>query len=693
MERQSSIVLRRKIAEDSLKESKEIFSNVAKYAPVPIAIIEPDGTYQFINQKFIEIFGYDFNDFKTGKEWFSLAYPDPEHRKNVISAWKSDLKVSLSGQQRPETFTVRCKNGVDRTIIFRPVTLSDNKQCVVYEDVSEQHEIEQAQKLLSSIVETSRDAIISKKIDGTIISWNKAAEKVYGYTKDEMIGCNISIIIPKERHEEMLEITNRIKKGDSANNIETLRVRKDGRVIDVALTVSPITNDAGIVIGASTIGRDISVKKSEERLMENEEKYRSIVENMKIGMYRSTGDPKGRFIWGNTSLLDILGFPTFDILRQIDVADLFSEPEGRKKFLADLKRSGFVMNREIYLKRPDDKQICVRVTALAKFNPAGDIEFINGTVEDITEHKQDSSDLQTLRQELVDIIDFLPDPTCIIDQNRRVIAWNSAMEHITGISKTEIIGCSEFEHVFKIKGVPHPVLIDLLTASDDEIGKVYSHITREGGSLTAEGFIPSLYSGRGAYAWIRASPLHDSAGKNIGAITVIRDISKEREIDESSILEKNKSASGILRGSSMSEDANRGFIRDASIETPGNLSPLYLSHALKMAQDYIAILDKSGKCLWANDSLVNAVHTENCSDLSGKSLALFIAPEFRKVALNCLSYVKKNGHSIIPLMMLSSSGRIPVEANISAITAENGDIFGFIAVARNVDRGRVERPK
>jgi len=690
--RAASIVLQRKIAEESLKESQEIFSNVATYAPVPISIIEADGRYQFVNQKFTKVFGYDLRDFTTGKEWFSLAYPDPEYRKKVIHSWKSDLMGSMSGQQRPEIFTVRCKNGLDREILFRPVSLSDGKECVVYEDVTEQHKTEEIQRLLSSIVETSRDAIISKKTDGTIITWNKAAEQLYGYTKDEMIGRNISMIIPQERLGEMNEIISRIKKGDSVNNFETLRVRKDGRIIDVAVTISPITNEAGTVTGASTIGRDISFKKSEERLLESEEKYRTVVENMKIGMYRSTGDPKGRFVWGNTSLLDILGYPSFDTLSQIEVADLFAEPGGRDMLLADLRQSGFVMNREIYLIRADGSRICVRVTALAKYNLAGDIEFINGTVEDITEHKNDSVHLQLLRQELLDIIEFFPDPAFLIDQHRQVFAWNSAMEHLTGVSRNEVVGSSRYDRAFATNGTSQPVLIDLLEAPDDEIGNAYLPVTREGSSLIAEGFIPSFYSGRGAFVWMKASPLYDPAGNKIGAIEIIRDLSKVKETGES-LHYSTGSGSDAWEKWSMSAGANHGFPDHGMIDTPGILSPHYLTQALKTAQDYIAILDKSGKCLWANDSLVHAVKAENSSDLAGKSLALFIAPEFRKLALNCLTDARKNGHKIIPLMMLSSSGRIPVEASISSIMAKNGNFFGFFTVARNVEREKVERPR
>jgi PAS domain S-box-containing protein len=125
----------------------------------------------------------------------------------------------------------------------------------------------------------------------------------------------------------------------------------------------------------------------------------------------------------------------------------------------------------------------------------------------------------------------------------------------------------------------------------------------------------------------------------------------------------------------------------------GIIQPFHLSNALKMARDYIAILDRTGKCVWANDALVGAVHAETCADLEGKSIALYIAPEFRKIALDSLMEIKKSGNKTVQLMMLSSSGRVPVEANLSAITTEDGDLYGYLAIARNIELDKVERPK
>jgi hypothetical protein len=117
---------------------------------------------------------------------------------------------------------------------------------------------------------------------------------------------------------------------------------------------------------------------------------------------------------------------------------------------------------------------------------------------------------------------------------------------------------------------------------------------------------------------------------------------------------------------------------------------LTLFNALKMARDYIAILDRSGKCLWANDALVIAMNEEDYRDLAGKNIALYIAPEYRKAALNSLNDAKKNGYKTVPLMLFSTLGGFR-GINLSAIKAEDGDLFGFLAIARQSDRENVEK--
>ena len=269
--RAASIALQRKYAEDAQKENEEIFSSVAQFAPFPIAIIEPDGTYRYINKKFTDIFGYDLNDFRTGKEWFSLAYPDPVYRKKVIDAWKSDLKTHKSGVERPERFIVRCKNGVDREIVFHPVTLADKKQFVIYEEITQEQKSEHLQKLLSLIIESTSDAMIQENTDGTILSWNSGATNLFGNTKEEALGHNISLIIPQDHEEELNQIRNRVKHGETVFNQKLHLMRKDGAVIDIEATLSPVTNENGIITGLFTIARNTSPKNQKEQQKEAEE--------------------------------------------------------------------------------------------------------------------------------------------------------------------------------------------------------------------------------------------------------------------------------------------------------------------------------------------------------------------------------------------------------------------------------------
>jgi PAS domain S-box-containing protein len=152
--------------------------------------------------------------------------------------------------------------------------------CVlIFRDITERRRLEQenarrlqATRLLAVIVDSSTDAIISKTLDGTIISWNAAAERLLGYTAAEAIGRNISLIIPAERRAEEAAIIARLRAGERIEHFDTVRVKRDGQSIDVSLTISPIRDEAGQVVGASKIMRDISERKRAEEALRDSER-------------------------------------------------------------------------------------------------------------------------------------------------------------------------------------------------------------------------------------------------------------------------------------------------------------------------------------------------------------------------------------------------------------------------------------
>jgi PAS domain S-box-containing protein len=131
-------------------------------------------------------------------------------------------------------------------------------------DIADRTESEQAMAHLAAIVASSDDAIISKTLQDIVTSWNKGAERLFGYTADEMVGQPIVRLIPPDRHNEEPEILERLARGESIDHYETIRQRKDGSLIDISLTVSPVRDARGVIIGASKIARDITAQKRAE---------------------------------------------------------------------------------------------------------------------------------------------------------------------------------------------------------------------------------------------------------------------------------------------------------------------------------------------------------------------------------------------------------------------------------------------
>ncbi len=174
---------------------------------------------------------------------------------------------------------------------------------VILRDITERTKAEERQGRLAAIVDSSEDAIISKNLDGFVTSWNRGAERLFGYKAEEMIGQPLTALIPVELWSEERRILERVRQGKPIEHLETVRVAKDGRRIDVSLSVSPVRNAAGVVVGASKICRDVSSQKeAEERLRRSEALYRMIARSIPEGSV-TVVDPNLCFMAAEGSLL------------------------------------------------------------------------------------------------------------------------------------------------------------------------------------------------------------------------------------------------------------------------------------------------------------------------------------------------------------------------------------------------------
>lgn len=162
----------------------------------------------------------------------------------------------------------------------------------------------------------------------------------------------------------------------------------------------------------------------------------------------------------------------------------------------------------------------------------GDPRCLVAIIRDISEQKLAEQALRTANEKFEAIIDFLPDATFVVDADSRVIAWNRAMERFTGVAKADIMGKGDFAYAEALYGQGRPMLVDLVLADADRGPTFYKTFRQEGQTLYAEGDTPEAYGGRGAYVWATALPLTDSAGRRVGAIECVRDITESRAAEQ-----------------------------------------------------------------------------------------------------------------------------------------------------------------
>ncbi|HPE62991.1 MAG TPA: PAS domain S-box protein [Methanothrix sp.] len=449
----------------------------------------------------------------------------------------------------------------------------------IFSDITEQRRMDEelcrAHKQLFDIIDFLPDPTFVIDQNRKVIAWNRAIEEMTGVPKEDIIGSGARSYAEPFYGFERPILIDSIFSEDAKVEMEYDYLRREGDAIYAEVFVphlyggkgayistiaSPLFDEFGNIAGAIESIRDVTERKRAELdLRETRDYLDSLLHyaNAPIAVW----GPNMKIIRFNRAFERLTGYAADEVVGQ--EASILLPDEVRQEALAKIY---FTLEGECW----ESVEIPVRCknggVRIVLWNSANIHSEKDGTLvatiiqgQDITERKRAEEKLIESHKQLLDIIDFLPDPTFVIDQDRKVIAWNRAIEEMTGVSGKEMIGKGDYAYGEVFYGTKRPVLIDLIFSRDEELEALYSHVKREGDTLFAESFVSPPRGRKGFYVWGTASPLFDKDDKVVGAIESIRDVSEIKET-EMALQENEERMKLVIEG------ANLG-IWDRNVET------------------------------------------------------------------------------------------------------------------------------
>ena len=403
----STDITERKRAEHALRTSEEHFRRIVDTAHVAFVSIDEDGLITSWNPQAERTFGWLRGEAvgeRLSRTIIPHRYREAHERglREFLATGKSsflDRRIEIEalhkdGHEFPVELSITAVR-VGGEYVFNSF----------FHDVSERKRAEENLRQLANIVRSSSDAMVAMTLDGVITSWNPGAEQLYGYSAVEAIGRRIHMLIPAHRAGEEEKILDRVRTGGRVDLHETERVRKDGSVVDISVTISPMKDAVGTIVGASSISRDITERKQADRaLREIQDAFRTAFEHAPIGMalFSVASNEDGRLLEVNRSLSELTGYSTQQLL-EMDLASITHPDDiAAEQPLADQLLAGNIPNYRIekrYLHR-DGRTIWVTHSSSTVHDSTGKLLYGVAQVENITERKQAQERLANLAAEL-----------------------------------------------------------------------------------------------------------------------------------------------------------------------------------------------------------------------------------------------------------------------------------------------------
>jgi PAS domain S-box-containing protein len=372
-------------------------------------------------------------------------------------------------------------------------------------------------KLLASIVDSSDDAIIGKTLDGVITTWNKSAERMYGYRAEEIIGRSVSLLIPPGLPDEMDEILNRIRAGERVDHYETRRRTKDGATITVSLTVSPIHDTGGKVVGASAIARDITDRQRVRDQARRASQYAR-------GLIEASRDPlvtiglEGKIAEVNEATIQMTGLSRED-LAGTDFSDCFTEPDLAREGYLQVLGQGFVTDYPLTIRHADGQLTEVLYNASVYRDAGGRPLGVFAAVRDVTDSTRLRRELSETNSLLSSILQSSAKYSIIgKDLQHHIVFWNEGARRNYGYTADEVVGRDS-----SILYAPHDVesgVVDQVLAAayaDGTAEGTFERVRKDGSRFTANAVVTRR---------------DDTLGHPIGFLLMSEDVSGRRQVED-----------------------------------------------------------------------------------------------------------------------------------------------------------------
>ena len=526
--------------EKKVREGEKLFQSLTENS-FAAAFVVQNGKFRYINTSAVAYAGYTAEDL-IGKDSDIIVHPDDR------AMVKEKAREMLQGRDSaPFGFRMVTKKGATRSIlqIVSPIQY-DGKPALLGNaiDVTQRKKAEEAlresERRLADIIDFLPDATLAIDRKGTVIAWNRAMEEMTGVKAENMLGKgDYEYALPFYGKRSPLLIDQVLKtdkktephyhtipeKEQDILIVETWVPSLKGKKAFLWAKASPLYDSKGELVGAIESMRDITKRKEAEKMLqESEEKYRSLASTIDL-MYLV--DKDCRYLFMNEGHLSRFGIP-LDKMEGRFYNEFHSEADSKE--FSDIVRRVFETGQAVQHEHRSgrDGRYFLRTLSPVK-DPDGRTTAVTVVSKDITVRTRVEEALRESERRLADIIDFLPDATLAIDLTGKVIAWNRAIEEMTGVKAAEILGKSDYEYALPFYGIRRPILVDLVLKPDKKIERsYYSILEKNKDLLIVETWVPFL-KWKKAFLWAKASPLYDSKGDIVGAIESIRDITERKE--------------------------------------------------------------------------------------------------------------------------------------------------------------------